>query len=64
MIAVILTNEYGVGIVAASATTVAWAARQIAETHGIEAAKKELRKANNIRNKHGATWCYEEYCGW
>jgi hypothetical protein len=58
MVAEILYARYAVGIVAAPAYAVLWAAESIADT---ATAKKELRKANRLREKHGAMPAYPEY---
>lgn len=51
----ILCEVYGVGLCFADPVTVLWAAEKIED---IEVAKKELKKANRIREKHGKCLVY------
>lgn len=54
----ILCDIYGVGAVHACPTTVLWAADRIDD---VETAKKELRRINRLREKHGAPLAYPPY---
>lgn len=54
----ILSSVYGVGIVCAPACAVLWAAEKIESK---EDARKELKRANRIRGKHGAPYVYAPY---
>jgi hypothetical protein len=49
-----ITNErYGAGILIFDPTVILWAADKAADEIGVEAAKKELKKVNGMRHKHG-----------
>lgn len=54
----ILSVEYGVGLLAAPAYAVLWAAEQI---ENAEEAKKELEAANAHRNRFGVISAYPEF---
>jgi len=51
----ILFDVYGVGLLAAASHTIIWAADRIAD---VNAAKKELKRANRIREKNGKPLAY------
>lgn len=57
-IAKILSDEYGVGLLAAPPVAVLWAADRIENT---EEAKKELKAANAQRSRYGVMPAYPEY---
>ena len=54
----IIEQEYGVGAVACSPVVVLWAVEKITDK---EQAKKELKRINNLRAKHGKPLAYAEY---
>lgn len=58
ILADILSEVYGIGVLYASQETVLWAAHRIEND---DEAKKELKKVNQIRKKHGICPVYVPY---
>lgn len=54
----IISDEYGVGIAAAPAYAVLWAAEKISDK---QTAQSELKRANKIRARHGVPLAYAPY---
>ena len=57
----ILSERYGVGLLAAPAVAVIWAAEFMAAEHGADAARKALATANRKREKAGVIPAYVPY---
>lgn len=54
-------EQYGVGLCVFSPVPVLWAADRLADVVGVEQAKRELRKANRLREKHALIPAVFEY---
>ena len=57
----ILGEEYDAGLGIGDPTAILWAAEKAAEEIGTEAAKKELKKINRVREKYGKIPVYAPY---
>ena len=53
-LAEVLRSDYGTGVVFAPVEAVMWASECVAESHGVDVARSDLRKANLVRAKYGA----------
>ena len=61
VLARIIENRYGVGPLAASPTTVIWAAQHLAQDAGVTRARAELSALNRRREKAGVSPAYPQY---
>ena len=57
----VLISRYGVSLMSAPAIAILWAAEQLIDSIGLEAAQKALTVANRRRERAGKMPAYPEY---
>jgi hypothetical protein len=57
----ILSDSYGVGVVAADWTTVTWAVRVLEAESGSKEAAKQMKRVNRVRERHGKYTSIPDY---
>lgn len=60
-VADIITNDYDVGVIKCSPTTVIWAAERAVGMVGRDEAKRQLAEVNAYRERYGRMPAYPDY---